>query len=232
MPQDEVVDKEMEEMSRAGVYFGYSRGRRHPGMSPFVFGIHNNVEIFNIASIREKLKQAQEFVKSLGEEKKTILFVATKPAGREIVKKAAETIKMPYVTERWLGGTLTNFKAIRGRVDYFLELENKKKSEGFENLSKKERLKIGKELASLERNFKGLERLNNLPSGLIVVDPKEENTAVREAIRKNIPVVAVLNTDCDPAGIVYPIPANDAAVSSINYLINKLVEVYEHNREN
>lgn len=226
------ASKEMEEMSRAGVYFGYSKGRRHPKMTPFIFGIRNNVEIFDIVKVKEQLEKAADFMQLLGKEGKTVLFVGTKPPAKEIIRRTADSLRMPYVVERWLGGTLTNFKVIKKRTEDFLDLQQKKNSPDFEKLAKRERFKIIKDLAKMEKTFKGLELLSALPQALVMVDAKEESTAVREARRMGIPVAAVLNSDCDPSVIDYPIPANDASVSSIGYLMEKLAEAYRRGVSN
>ncbi|MEK9209478.1 MAG: 30S ribosomal protein S2 [Patescibacteria group bacterium] len=225
------ISKEMEEMSRAGVYFGYSKSRRHPKMTPFIFGIRNNVEIFDIVKVKEQLEKAADFMKALGKEDKTILFVGTKPPVKEIIRRTADSLRMPYVAERWLGGTLTNFKVLKKRTEYFLDLQQKKSSPDFDKLPKRERFKIIKFLAKMEKNFKGLELLSALPQALVVVDTKEESTAIREAKRMSIPVTGILNSDCDPSGIDYLIPANDSSVSSVGYLMDKLAEAYKMGNE-
>jgi len=225
------VSKEMEEMSRAGVYFGYSKSRRHPKMTPFIFGIRNNVEIFDIVKVKEQLEKTTDFIKALGKEDKTILFVGTKPPVKEIIRRTADALRMPYVAERWLGGTLTNLKVLKKRTEHFLDLQQRKNSPDFDKLSKKERFVIIKSLVKMEKNFKGLELLSGLPQALVVVDTKEESTAIREAKRMSIPVAGILNSDCDPSVIDYPVPANDGSVSSVNYLMDKLAEAYKIGNE-
>lgn len=220
------VDPELEAMYKAGVHYGYSRGSRHPRMAPFIFGFRNNVEIIDLEKTREKLEQAVNFIKKLGKENKQILYVGTKPPIRSLIEKYAKEAGMPYFTNRWIGGFLTNFGTLRGRIDYFEDIKAKKESSEYGKISKKEKIKIEKEFYKLERNFSGVLNLKTLPSALLIIDPKEESTAVREAKRKNIPVIAVANTDANPEDASYIIPGNDASISSVEYFLNKLTKAY------
>ncbi len=219
--------KGLEEMFMAGVHFGYSRSSCHPKMKPYLFGLRNNVEIFDLEKTNSSLKKACDFLENLGKEGKKILIVATKPGISRFIEEKAKEINMPYVSERWLGGILTNFKMIKDRVDYFVGLRQKKISGELNKYTKKEISKINKELGRLERFLKGLELLNVLPNALLIIDPKEEKTALQEAMGKNIPVISVLNSDCDPTDITYPVPGNDASLSSVKYLMEKLIEAYK-----
>lgn len=224
--ENENLEK-FEEMFKAGVHYGYSKTKRNPKMTPFIYGAKNNVEIFDLEKTFDFLGEALLFMKKMSEEKKQILFVGTKPGVNEVVKKAAHELNMPYVSTRWIGGTLTNFKAIRSRVNEYEKIKKDIESENLQKYTKKERVRIIKEFARMEKKFNGLVKLISLPAALFAVDPKEEDTAVREAKRLLIPVLAVMNTDTDPTGIKYPIPANDAAVRSVEYLIGKIVEAYK-----
>ncbi len=223
----DAVQKELEEMFVAGVHFGYSRQSRHPKMKPYLFGLRNNVEIFDLEKTRACLEKAEKFLESLAKEGKQVLIVGTKPGMRQLVEQSAADIGMPYVSERWLGGILTNFKIIRGRVDHFLDLRQKKASGELNKYTKKEISLINKELSRLERFFKGLENLTAMPAALLIVDPKEEKTAAEEAKGMSIPVIAILNSDADITGIAYPVPGNDTSVSSVKYLLNQLVKAYK-----
>lgn len=216
--------EEIEEMFKAGVHFAYSKSKRNPKMALFIYGIKNNTEIFDLEKTDAKIREALEFVKKLSEDNKQILFVGTKPGIGDIIKKAAEELNMPYVSNRWIGGTLTNFKIIRGRVNEYEKLKNDIENDNLQKYTKKERIKISKEFEKMGKNFSGLLRLVSLPQALVIIDPKEENTAVREAKRMSIPVVAVMNSDCDPAEIDYPIPANDSAIRSVDYLTQKILK--------
>lgn len=219
-----------EDMFKAGVHFAYSKTKRNPKMSSFIYGVKNNTEIFDLEKTEKMFEEAIEFLKKIAEEKKTALFVGTKPGIGNIIEKAGKELDMPYVKDRWIGGTLTNFKVIRGRVTEFEKLKNDIETGAIEKYTKKERIKINKDFLKMGKNFKGLLRLTSLPSVLIIIDSKEESTAVREAKRMSIPIIAVLNSDCDPTGITYPIPANDAAPKSAEYLINRLIlSVYGRN---
>ena len=221
------IDPELEEMYKAGVHYGYTRGKRHPKMAEFIFGAKNNVEIFDLDKTREKLNEATDFTRKLGAENKQILVVGTKPSIKHLAEKYAKEADLPYFANRWIGGFLTNFVTLRKRMDYFAEIKIKKESSDYKNItSKKERIKIEKEFARLEKLFAGVTTIKELPSALLIIDSKEENTAVREAKRKKIPVIAVLNTDCDLEDADYQIPANDAAPASVEYLLSKLTKAY------
>jgi small subunit ribosomal protein S2 len=220
-------EEELEEMFKAGVHFAYSRTRRHPKMTPFIYGIRNNTEVFDLEKVYPFFQKAKEIMKESGKGKKQILFIGTKPGIKEIIKKTAEGLSMPYVSERWIGGTLTNFKVVRNRVSYFEKLMEEKKTGGLQKYTKKERTKINKEFGQLEKKFKSLILLTDLPDMLVVIDSKEENTAIKEAKRMLIPVIAVMNSDCNLEDANYPIPANDSAMKSVDYLLEKLVESYK-----
>ncbi len=224
--------KELEEMFIAGVHFGYSRSSLHPKMRPHLFGSRNNVEIFDLEKTKTSMEKAEKFLEELAKSGKKVLIVATKPGIRQLAEKTAREINMPYISERWLGGILTNFKEVRGRVDYFLGLKQKKASGELSKYTKKEISLINKELARLERFLAGLETLTSLPGALLIVDPKKEKTAFHEAKQMLIPVVAILNSDSDPTGIAYPIPANDASLGSVKYLLNSLAKAYKRGVSN
>ncbi len=229
LQQNEAVEGSgpIEEMFKAGVHFGYSRSSRNPKMKEFIFWLRNNVELFNLEKTRQKLDEAKDFLKSVGSDKKMVLFVGTKAVAADILKKYAEEIDMPYVTERWLGGTLTNFNEIKKRRDYMEELTQKKESGELAKYTKKEQLQVKKKIARLSIYFSGLLNLRKLPSALIVVDTKEERNAVAEAKKIGIPVVGIMNSDCNPGDAEYAIPANDNSRSSIEFLLKELTEAYK-----
>lgn len=221
-------EKEIEEMFKAGVHFGYSRSSRHPQIKDFLFGIRNNVEIFDLEKVSEKLNEAKEFVKNLAKEKKMILFVGTKFEAKKPVENAANEIEMPYITERWLGGTLTNFRAIRKRGEYLESLLSQKESGELESkYTKKERMLLEKDIVKLQRYFDGLKKMKNLPSALLIIDPQQEDSATEEARRTSIPTVGIVNSDCNPNLVKYPIPGNDSSLSSIQYFLNEIVKAYK-----
>lgn len=220
-------EKELEDMFKAGVHFGYSRSKRHPKMAQYLFGIRNNVEIFDLEEIKDKLDSALDFVRTLGKAKKTILFVGTKPAIREIIEKTALEIGMPYVKERWLGGTITNFSMIRKRLDYFEDIGQQQSSGELSKYTKKERLDISKKLERLRHNFGGIVKLKGKPDAVFIIDPKEEDIAVKEADCANIPTIAIMNSDSNPENIKHPIPANDDSYSSVSHLLSLVSKAYQ-----
>ena len=216
------IAEKIEQMFKAGVHYGYSPSKSHPKMMPFIFSVKNSLEIFDLEKVMGKLDIANEFMKMLGKEKKSVLFVGTKKEAKEAIEKAAKELDMPYVTERWLGGTITNFKEIKKRLDYFDELLSKKNSGDFGKYTKKEQLQIEKKIAKLEKYLVGLKQLKNLPAAVVVVDSNEEKISIREAKRMHILSVAIMNSDCNPEELNYPIPANDSSIASINYFLKEL----------
>jgi small subunit ribosomal protein S2 len=221
------LDAKIEEMFRAGIHFGYSRSSRHPKMKDFLFGLKNNVEIFDLEKTEKKLSEAADFLKNLGKEGKVILLVGTKTEAKELVKNFAEELKIPYVNERWLGGILSNFKAIRDRISHLNDLEKKKQAGELGKYTKKEQLQIEKEIIRLKTYLGGLANLESLPSALVVVDSKKEANAVKEARDISVPTVAIMNTDCNPGEADFPVPANDNSRSSIEFLLLELLKAYK-----
>lgn len=221
---------ELEELFQKGVHFAYSRSRRHPKMAPFIYGIKNNVEIFDLEKVSEKLKAAEEFLRKLGRERRTVIWVGTKPSIQNLISEVGRALGLPYVSERWLGGTLTNAKVIRDRIKYFEELKKKKESGELSKYTKREELKIIKEIEALERYLAGLAGLKNELGAIVIVDPDEEDTAFSEAWKVKLPIVAILSSDNDPSGIEYPIPANDTSPSSVGYILERLQRAYEEGR--
>lgn len=217
----------VKELFEAGAYIGYSRSRRHPKMSDFIFGIRNNIEIIDLESSEKKIIEAEIFLMNLGKEKKTLMIVGTKPNIKEQIKEMAISLNMPYVAERWLGGTLTNFKVLSGRIAFLLKLEEEEKTGGFEKYIKKEKLMKKMKLEKLKNMFEGLRNLKSLPDSIIIVDPRSEKTALSEAKKKNIPVIALLNVDCDPTGIQYPIPINHNSQKAVSLILGRLKKTYE-----
>jgi len=229
MPKEELKKGEFsldpEEMLKAGLHFGHRTSKLHPKMKPYIFGVRNTVHIINLEKTAEKLKEALEFIRKLLKEKKTLLFVGTKIQHRELTETIAKECDLPYITERWLGGTLTNFKVMRKRIEYLKEIEEKKKSKDFEKYTKKEKMRIEKELRALEIKFKGIENLTELPDAIFVCDMEKDSLAVKEARMKGIPVIGICDTNVDPTLADFPIPANDDAISSVKYILEKVKEV-------
>ncbi|MEK7085251.1 MAG: 30S ribosomal protein S2, partial [Patescibacteria group bacterium] len=222
-----IAEPELEEMLKAGLHFGYSRSRRHPKMDPYIYGIKNNVEVFDVEKTRDCLKAAEAFLEKLGTAKKTVMWVGTKPSVRRAVEDIAKELGAPYVAERWIGGTLTNAKVIRERLKYFSELRAQKASGELQTkYTKKEQSKISRELSKLERFFGGLEGIANGLEALVIVDPKEEKTATHEAAKVKMPTIGIMSSDNDPGTVMYPIPANDTSPSSAGYILRRLAAAY------
>jgi len=218
----------IEEMFRSGVQYGYSKSRRHPSVSQYIFATKNGVDIINIEKTETLLAKALEVVTKLAASGKTILFVGTKPEARQQIVETALLLNMPYVSERWVGGALTNFPEIKKRIIRLLDLRDQKEKGGLDKYTKKERLLINKEMEDMTRNFQGLVGITKTPDAIFVVDPKKEHIAVTEARKMNLPVIALANTDCNLKQIEYPIVANDASISSITFFLSKIKEAYDN----
>lgn len=219
--------REIEEMYRVGFHFGRPRQFTHPKMRSYIYTIKEGVSIFDLEQSYGFLKKAEDYLSFLGKNKSKFLLVGTKPEAKGAVEEAGRELSMPYVVERWLGGTLTNFNAIKGRVDVLKSLREKRAKGEFSSYPKKEAIKLDKRLVKMEKQLGGLESLFDKPVVLILIDSKEEKVAVMEAKKTNTPVVALLNSDCDISAVNYPIPGNDSSVPSIKYLLDKLIAAYK-----
>jgi small subunit ribosomal protein S2 len=217
----------IDEMFKAGAHFGYTKTRRHPSVAQYIFGVKNRVEIVDLEKTDELLEKALTFVSVLAKEGKQVLFVGGKNEARSALKIAAESINMPFVDGRWIGGTLTNFPEIKKRLIKLEELTKQKEKGELLKYTKKERLIIDHEISNLNRFFSGLLPMRDLPKALVVIDSQKETIAVAEAKKMNIPVIAVCGTDCNIADIDYPIVANDASVSSITFFVNEIAKAYQ-----
>src|SRR5258706_1355832 len=220
----------VEQMQTAGLHFGHRVSRLHPKMKPYVSGIKNNVHIIDLEKTGKEFEKALKFISKLASEGKTILFVGTKIQVKQFVKSHAELSGMPYVIERWLGGTFTNFETIVKRVQYFKELENKKATGELEKYTKKERSLFDKELEILRKKFEGIKNLNKLPDAVLILDVKKDITCAKEAKRKGIKIIGVVDTNIDPTLVDYPIPANDDAISSVSYILEKVSETINNSK--
>ena len=216
----------VEAMFNVGAHYGFVKSRRHPTVKPFIFGVKNKIEIFDLEQTEVQLQNAVEFVKKIASQGKQIVFVGSKSEARQSVKEAAERIAQPFVAGRWIGGTFTNFDVIRKRVEKLLDLTSKKEKGELTKYTKKERVMIDREIESLNDMFGGISGMNHLPGAIFVVDSKKEHIVVAEAKEKNIPVIALSGSDCDVTGIAYPIVANDSAVASVAFFSNKISEAY------
>ncbi len=213
-----------QELLDAGVHFGHKTSRWHPKMKQYIFTAKGTSHVFDLEKTVKKLEEALIFMRSLVARGGTILFVGTKPAAKKVVREAALALNAPYVTERWLGGTLTNFKTITKRLQYWRELSEGKASGAWEKYTKKERLQFQKQMDKLEKQLGGIKNLFKLPDTIFVVDIKTEELAVREAKKVGTPVVAICDTNVDPSSINYVIPANDDASSSLKKILEIVVE--------
>ncbi|MBO4768303.1 MAG: 30S ribosomal protein S2 [Bacteroidales bacterium] len=211
-----------QELLDAGVHFGHLKRKWNPKMAPYIFMEKNGIHIIDLHKTVVKIDEAADVMKQLARSGRKVLFVATKKQAKEIVAECAQSVNMPYVTERWAGGMLTNFPTIRKAVKKMNNIDKMISDGTFETLAKRERLQVTRQRAKLEKNLGSIADLNRLPSALFVVDVQKEINAVREANRLNIPVIAMVDTCCDPTMIDYVIPANDDAAKSISLITETL----------
>ncbi len=209
-----------DEMLEAGVHFGHLRRKWNPNMAPYIFMERNGIHIIDLYKTQAKLEEAANALKQIAKSGRRILFVATKKQAKDIVAEQVKKINMPYVTERWPGGMLTNFATIRKAVRKMAGIDKLMTTPSWNNLSKRERLQVTRERAKLEKNLGSIADMNRLPAALFVVDIIKENIAVAEARKLNIPVFAIVDTNSDPTLVDFPIPANDDASKSIALIIN------------
>src|SRR5574344_2315137 len=214
----------LEEMLKAGAHFGHRTNRWHPKMKQFIFTSKNGVYIIDLKKTQEQLEIALDFMTKLVSEGKNILFVGTKNQVSEPLKKMAIAVGEPYIVGKWLGGYLTNFAVVKKSVKKYLDLIERKKTGKLEKYTKKEQLDFDREIKKLETRVSGLVNLNKLPDALFVWDIKEEETAVNEAIKKNIPIIAICDTNVNPDLVNYPIPANDDSTKTIKLILETVKE--------
>ncbi|MBI2035861.1 MAG: 30S ribosomal protein S2 [Candidatus Liptonbacteria bacterium] len=214
----------IQEMIRAGLLYGKAKSKTHPRAKQFVFTTRNYIEIIDLVKTVEYLRKALDFLNGVAAKGGQILFVGTQPAAKASIVETAKNLNQLYVSTRWLGGTLTNFGTISKRIAYFKKLKEDQKSGALDKYTKKERVDFNREISKLTLLFSGLESMNQLPDALLVINSKLQDTAVREAKRVKIPVVALMSTDQNPDGIDYPIPGNDSAPMSIKWVLAKVHE--------
>ena len=220
-----IIDK----LFAAGAHFGYAPSRRHPSTSGYLFGVKGGVELFDLEQTAGLLDEARAFVKQLAAERKTMLFIGGKAEAREAVMRAALRIAQPYCAGRWIGGSLTNWSEIKKRLGRLEELSTMREKGELAKFTKLERLLIDREIADLDLMFGGLRGLGKLPDALFVADPRKEAIAVAEANQLNIPVIALMNSDCDRQKIQYPIPANDASRETLTIVFDEITKAYADN---
>ena len=219
-----------QELIDAGVHYGHQASRWNPKMKPFIHGKRHKIHVINLEETIRGLYQATHFVRSLAATGAQIMFLGTKKQIRPVVEAEAQKCQMPSVTERWIGGTLTNFSTVRERLTRLVELEQLETTGGIEKYKKKDQSTIRREIKRIRRNLDGVRELHGLPGALVVIDPRREENAMREAKRMNVPVVCILDTDCDPSLADIVIPANDDAMSSVQLILSKLAEAVMEGR--
>jgi small subunit ribosomal protein S2 len=211
-----------EALSKAGLQYGYSRTRRHPSVKPYIESNHNGVDFINLDKTAEQLDNAISFLKSVQGAGKVILFVGVKPEIRQIVKEVALSLGAPYIAERFIGGTLTNFPQMKKRIEKLHDLLKKKETGELAVYTKKEQLLIQRDIDRLDRDFGGISALTNIPAAVVLIDSRHEDMCLKEAKRLHIPVVALANTDCTLEGIDYPIVGNDGSVGAVRFILEAL----------
>jgi len=212
------------EMLKSGVHFGHRTSKWHPNMAPFIFTTKQNVHIINLEKTEEKLAEAVALVQDMAAHGKTILFIGTKRQAAPLIQKYAKACGMPFVTKRWLGGMLTNFKHIGGVARTLTSLKTKRETGELKKYTKKEQLEFDREIERLEGIVGGIEQLFKMPDAVFIVDLKEEKTALREAQQMHVPIIAMCDTNVDPRSVEYPIPANDDAVKSVELIVSTIAD--------
>ena len=214
----------MKMLLEAGVHFGHQTRRWDPRMRTFIFTERNGIHIIDLQQTVQRLAEACDFVRDVVARGESVLFVGTKKQAQESIGLEARRCTMPYVNNRWLGGTLTNFATIQGRIDYLVRLEDSRARGEFQRLLKKEALKIDQEIERLNRHFGGIKEMTRLPGALFIIDPSMERIAVAEAVRVGAPIVAMVDTNCNPEEIDYPIPSNDDAIRAVKLMANRIAD--------
>ena len=220
-----------QELIDAGVHYGHQASRWNPKMKPYIHGKRHKIHVINLEETIRGLYRATHFLRHLAATGAQIMFLGTKKQIRPVVEAEAKKCQMPPVTERWIGGTLTNFATVRERLARLLELEQLEATGGIEKYKKADQSTMRREMKRIRRNLEGVRELHGLPGALIVVDPRREDNAMREAKRMNVPVICVLDTDCDPTFADIVIPANDDAMSSVQLVLSKLSEAILEGRK-
>ncbi len=214
----------IKELLEAGAHFGHQTSRWHPAMKKYIFTKRNGIHIIDLEQTTAMLAKACDFVRQVVAEGGNILFVGTKKQAQEAIEQEAQRCAMFYVNQRWLGGVITNFATIQSRIDYLVRLEDQKARGDFERLPKKEALKLDEGILRLNRLVGGFKEMTRLPDALFIIDPTKERIAIAEAKRVGIPVVAIVDTNCNPNEIDYPIPANDDAIRAIKLICSKIAD--------
>ncbi len=221
----------MKQLLEAGVHFGHQTRRWNPKMAEYIFTERNGIYIIDLQKTVKKVEQAYNFIKELSSEGKKILFVGTKKQAQEAIEKEAKRCGMFYVNQRWLGGMLTNYKTIRKRIERLLELERMSEDGTFKALPKKEVIKLNHEKEKLEKFLNGIKEMNGLPDALFIVDPRKERIAIKEAQILGLPIISIVDTNCDPDEADYVIPANDDAIRAVKLITAKMADAVIEGRQ-
>jgi small subunit ribosomal protein S2 len=230
MAEEQIIEpkaapqSQSQEMLEAGLHFGHKTSKTHPKMKQYISGMRNTIHLIDVAKTKEKLDEAVAYIKELKKEGKTLLLVGTKIQISPFIKEAGKELSVPYVSQRWIGGTLTNFGTIKKRAEYLKEMEQKRAEGELEKYTKKEQLEFDREITKLEMKFGGIKNMEAKPDAIFVFDIDENDIAVREAKKMNIPVIGIVDTNINPESVDYPIPANDDAVSAVKYIVDKVKE--------
>ena len=225
------IQLSVDEMTKAGLQFGHKKSNIHPKMKPYLYGVRNTVFIIDLNKTVDLFDAALEAIRKIVAEDKVMIMVGTKVQFKKMVKETAEACGFPVVTERWLGGTFTNFGIIKKRLDFFKDQQRKMAAGEFDKYTKKEQAHINKELKDLERKFGGIKNLEKMPEAVFVVDMKKDKLAVKEARENGVKVIGIADVNIDPGTADFPIIANDDAMSSVGYILNKIKEVVLAQRE-
>lgn len=221
----------MKQLLEAGVHFGHQTRRWNPKMAPYIFTERNGIYIIDLQKTVKKVEEAYNFVRSVAEEGQTVLFVGTKKQAQEAVKEEATRCDMFFVNERWLGGMLTNFQTIQKRINRLRQLEEMEADGTFDVLPKKEVLNLRHEMERLQKFLGGIKNMNKLPGALFVIDPRKERIAIAEGRKLGIPIVAIVDTNCDPDEVDYIIPGNDDAIRAVKLLTSKMADAVMEGRQ-
>ncbi|MFH1772193.1 MAG: 30S ribosomal protein S2 [Candidatus Omnitrophota bacterium] len=220
----------IKELLENGVHFGHLSKHWNPRMKRFIFGKKKNVYIIDLEKTAQMLQEAKDFASQVARRGGKVLFVGTKKQVRDTIKDLAVSCDMPYVVERWIGGFLTNFSTVKGRMKYYTGLLERRSSGGLEKLSNKEIVMINREISRMAKNYSGVISLNDLPECIYVIDPKKESACIREANKISIPVIALIDTDADPDVITHPVPGNDDAIKSVRYITSCIVDAIKEGK--
>ncbi len=238
MPEKQEQEKKLQikmpsidELAKSGAHLGHKTTKRMPKMEPYIYGIKNTIHVIDLEKTVIKLREAAEFLFKVAAAGETILLVGTKPAAKGIIKKYAQELGLPYVTERWLGGTLTNFSSISALIKKFNKMKEDERAGDWDKYTKKEQLEMEKELTRLEKLIGGVKDLSKKPEAIYLIDLQKEKIVLREAQRSQIPIVAMVDTNSNPELVDYPIPVNDDAIKAIDLITNTLAQAIKKGQE-